>query len=54
MSEVKFDGTETLLEIGTRYSLSSAVADELQSLLDLIEVNYKVIEEQKKREKVKK
>jgi len=54
MNEVKFDGTETLLEIGTRYSLSSAIADELQSLLDLVEVNYKVIEEQIKRKKVKK
>ena len=54
MSEVKFDGTETLLEIGTKYSLSSVIADELQSLLDLVEVNYKVIEDLEKRKKVKK
>jgi len=54
MNEVKFDGTETVLEIGTRYSLSSAIADELQSLLDLVDVNYRVIEEQTKRKKVRK
>lgn len=37
MTEVNLSGRETVSEVGTRFLLCSAIAGELQSLIDLVE-----------------
>jgi hypothetical protein len=47
MSEVNLDGKETMAEIGLRFTISSAIASELNDLLVKVDATTKVVEERK-------
>ena len=54
LAEAKFDGTETMEEIGVRFTLGSLVINELQAIIDKVEVTSQVVAERKKKEKERK
>lgn len=41
--EVKFDGTESMAEIGIRFTLSSLVAQELENIINTVELTTQVV-----------
>jgi len=43
LTEVRFDGTESMAEIGVRFTLSSLVAQELQNIINTIELTTQVV-----------
>ena len=51
MSEVPMDGSETVEEIGLKAVVCSAISNELQDLLNMVQVNVQVYEEKRKKEK---
>jgi hypothetical protein len=49
LSEVKFNGMETMEEIGVRFTLSSLVAKELQDIINTVELTTQVVNEAKEK-----
>jgi len=41
--EVRFDGTESMADIGVRFTLSSLVAHELQNIINTVELTTQVV-----------